>query len=121
MKKSAALPLCLLLAVSCLILTACGGASGNKDLSGSKYVGTWKAASLTMKDEAGEFEQDTYLVLNADGTAQFTSEEEVTDCTWKETNDGFKLEGGAKMTFKDDGDGIVSKVFGVSLHFERQQ
>lgn len=120
MKKSAALILCLLLALSCVLLPACGS-GGSRDLSGSKYLGTWKAANMTLGDEVGEFEDDIYLTLNADGTASFTSDEEETNCTWEETGDGFKLKGDAKMTFKDDGDGVKSSIFGVEMHFEKQQ
>ena len=110
----------MLLVFSCIVFTACG--SGKKqDLSGSKYVGTWKAVSLTLKDEVGEFEEDHYLVLNADGTAEFQSEDEVSKCNWEETKDGFKLTGDSKMTFKDDGDSVKCSLFGVELHFEKQQ
>ena len=120
MKKSTVFVLCLIMVLSSVFLPACG-ADKTTDLSGSKYVGTWKGVSMTLKDEKGEFEDEINLILNADGTAKFTSGDEVTEYTWKETSNGFKLEGGAKMTFTDDGDGIKSKVLGVELHFERQQ
>ena len=118
MKKNIRTTLCLALAVSCVLLAACGG--GDKDLSGSKYLGTWRAVSLSLMDEVGEFESETYLVLNADGTAEFVSDDEVSKCSWEETKDGFKLTGDAKMTFTDEGDGIKSKVLGVELYFEKQ-
>ncbi len=108
-----------LILAACMILTACGK-NEPKDLSGSKYLGTWRAATMTLKDEVGEFEEETFLILNADGTAKFTSKDEVTECKWEETKDGFKLKDGAKMTFTDDGDGIKSKILGVELHFERE-
>ena len=120
MKKSVAVVLCLLLALSCIVLPACGS-SGSKDVSNSKYVGTWKAVSMTLKDEVGEFDEETILILKPDGTATFSSENEESQCNWEETKDGFKLTGGAKMTFTDDGDGIKSKILGVELHFERVQ
>ena len=108
----------LVMVLTCALLTACGG---KQDLSGSKYLGTWKAVSMSIVDETGEFEDDIYLVLNPDGTAQMTSEDEVSNCTWSETGNGFKLRGDAKMTFKDTGDGAVtSKVIGVELRFEKQ-
>lgn len=71
-------------------------------------------------DESGEIGSDIYLILKADGTAEFASSDEVTKCNWEETKDGFKLTGDAKMTFTDDGDGIKSKILGVELHFDRQ-
>ena len=118
MKKKAVSVFCLLL-IACLVLAACGS-SGKKDVSGSKYVGTWKAASMSLKDTVGEFDKDIFLVLNPDGTAEFSSGDEVSKCTWEETDNGFKLKGDAKMTFTDDGDGIKSTVFGIVLHFDRQ-
>ena len=117
MKKSIAIVLCLVIVFSCLSLTACGG---KKDLSDSKYVGTWKATYLSLKDETGELEEDTYLILNPDGTAEFVSDDEVSTCNWQETKNGFKLTGDTKLKFTDDGDGIVTTILGVGLHFERQ-
>ena len=89
MKKGVAVILCLLMAVSCLLLQAYGD-TGKKDLSGSKYIGTWKAVSVSIKDVEEPFEKECYLVLNADGTAKFSSDKEVTECTWSETGTGFK-------------------------------
>ena len=123
MKKSVAIILFLVMLFSCTLLAACGtnGGTGEKDLSESRYVGTWKAVSMSLKDETGSFEDETLLILNADGTATFSSGDDVSKCTWEETGDGFKLKGDAKMKFTDDGDGIKSVVLGVTLHFERQQ
>ena len=120
MKKNVAVILCLIMVISCLNLAACGD-GGKNDLSGSKYLGTWKADHMSLKDEVGEFENEITLTLNADGTAEFSSPDEVTKCSWEETANGFKLKGDTKMTFTDDGDGIKSKVLGVELHFIKQQ
>ena len=120
MKKNVAVILCLIMVISCLILAACGD-GGKKDLSGSKYLGTWKATYMSIKNEVGDFEDEFFLTLNADGTAEFSSADEVSKYTWEETANGFKLKGDTKMTFTDDGDGIKSKVLGVDLHFEKQQ
>ncbi len=119
MKKSVAVILCLVMMFSCLALSACGD-GGKKDLSGSKYLGTWKAVSMTLKDVEEPFTEECLLVLNADGTAEFTDTNEVTKCTWEETGNGLKLKGDAKMTFTDEGSGIKSKILGVDLHFEKQ-
>lgn len=116
MRKSIAMLLSVLLIMSCLALTACGK---TEDLSGSKYVGTWKVDSLSFKDEVGELEHDYVLTVNGDGTAQFVSEEGTHNCTWKLTKNGFKTKGDTKLKFKDDGDGIKAKVIGVYLHFVR--
>ena len=65
---------------------------------------------------------DFTLTLSADGTGTFNSvdedgNEEVSNITWSLTSDGFKTQGDAKMTFKDDGDAIVTKILGAELRF----
>lgn len=116
MRRSIAILLSVLLVLSCFALTACGK---SEDLSGSKYVGTWKVDSLSFKDEEGELEGDYILTVNGDGSAQFVSEEGTSNCTWKLTKDGFKTKGDAKLKFTDDGDGIKAKILGAYLHFVR--
>ena len=118
MKKHLVWILFLITELSCVLLSACG-AGEKKDLSDSRYVGTWEAVSMSLKGETAPFESECRLVLHADGTAEFSSEEEVSKCTWSETSDGFKLRGDAKMTFSDDGDGIKSVVLGAELHFTK--
>ena len=110
----------LFFVLSCMLLAACGGSGSKADLSNSKYLGTWKAVSMTLKDESAEMENEIILVLNADGTAKLTDGEEVTNCTWEETKDGFKTKGDAKMTFKEDDKGIYYSLMGVEMHFEKQ-
>ena len=78
MRKSIAILLSVLLVLSCFALTACGK---SEDLSGNKYVGTWKVDSLSFKDEEGELEGDYILTVNGDGSAQFVSEEGTSNCT----------------------------------------
>ena len=124
MKKKIALLISLMMVLT-FALAACGG-GGSDDLSGSKYLGTWKAESVSVGDESGELgDEGSYtLTLNGDGTGTFVSidedgTEEVSEVTWSETSDGFKTKGDAKMTFKDDGDGIVANILGVGLHFKR--
>ncbi|MBR2683534.1 MAG: hypothetical protein IKE22_09755, partial [Atopobiaceae bacterium] len=91
-----------------------------QDLINSKYLGTWKAVSLTMGDKSGAIDQEMLLVLNADGTAAFTSESETDECKWQETSDGIKLTDGVSMEFKADGDALITSVFGTDLRFEKQ-
>lgn len=129
MKKLVSLMLVMLMTVSCLVLVSCGGgsSSSSEDLSSSKYVGTWKAITMSLEDtteaadEGGEF----IVTLNGDGTGQSVSrenggEEEVTDFTWELTDDGFKTKGDMKLKFTDDGDNIKANIFGVDLVFEKQ-
>ena len=119
MKKTIAFMLCLVILLTCVGLSACGG-SGKKDLSGSKYLGTWKAVSMSLGNETSPYEDECLLILKADGTADFTDNNEHTACNWEETSGGFKLTGGAKMKFTDDGDGIKSTILGVEVHFVKQ-
>ena len=98
-------------------LAACGG--GGEDLSDSKYVGTWKAESMSLGEDSENFEGEYILTVNGDGTGTFSGEDDVSNFTWKPTSDGFKTNGDTKLKFKDDGDGIVAKIIGVELHFSR--
>lgn len=121
MKKNLALLLCIALLLSCTALAACG----KQDVSSSRYVGTYKAVSATMMGEtvpAEEvFDYDVILELNADGTGRLTSgTEDDGTFTWKETNEGVKTSGDAKLTLKDTGEGLDASVIGVHLLFVKQ-
>ncbi|MBQ3369655.1 MAG: hypothetical protein IJG48_01405 [Mogibacterium sp.] len=125
MKKKIAIMISFLMVLT-FALAACGGGGSSEDLSGSKYLGTWVAASMSLGDETGEIGEDEVftLTLNEDGTGTLESTEadgnkDVSNITWSLTDDGFKTKGDAKMTFTDDGDGIKSSVLGVELHFVR--
>ena len=107
------------LMLSALALTACQ--SGPKDYSDSKYVGIWKFDSIAMGDESGTFEDEYLMTLNADGTGTLASAEETSSFTWEPTSDGFKTKGDVKLTFKDDGDKIVTKMLGADLIFVREE
>ena len=121
MKRTLSIAVALLMVLSVFLLAGCGGSGGSSaDLSDSKYVGTWKATTMALKDETEPLEGEWILTLNADGTGQFVSEEETSNITWELTSDGFKTKGDTKLTFKDDGDNIKSKVIGVDLIFEKQ-
>ena len=118
MKRKMSVLLCVIIAVLSVALTACGG--DKQDLSDSKYVGTWKATTIALKDETGELEGNYTLTLNGDGTGQFVDDEETTNITWQLTSNGFKTKGDTKLTFTDEGDNIKTKIIGVDLIFERQ-
>ena len=125
MKKITAIIMSAILALSALVLVACGGGS-SEDLSDSKYVGTWKATSMTVLDTTEEVSGGEYaLTLNGDGTGHFFSKEdggegETTDITWELMDGGFKTKGDTKLKFKDDGNNIKAKILGVDLIFEKQ-
>ena len=121
MKKGLALLLSLAMILT-FALAACGGGGGNGDVADSKYVGTWKPDKLSFAGESEDIGDDFTLTLSADGTGTFNSvdedgNEEVSNITWSLTSDGFKTQGDAKMTFKDDGDAIVTKILGAELRF----
>ena len=76
MKKKIAILISLMMVLT-FALAACGG-GGSEDLSGSKYLGTWKAESVSVGDESGELgDEGSYtLTLNGDGTGTFVSIDE---------------------------------------------
>lgn len=123
MKKKTVI-MTVLTAALCFALAACG--SGSKaDLSDSKYLGEWKAESLSLGDKSGGLEGgEMTLTLKEDGTGTFVSidskgKEEVSKLEWELTDDGFRTSGDIRLVFTDEGDGIRAKVFGVNLHFVR--
>ena len=112
------------LVVALLGLAACASSS-SKDLSNSKYVGTWKATTVQLKGETGDLDAEFTLTLKGDGTGTYLSkdengQDETTDIKWELTNNGFKTTGGTKLTFTDDGDNIKTKIIGVDIIFEKQ-
>ena len=124
MKKKLAILLSLTMALM-FALAACGGGS-SEDLSDSKYLGTWVASSVSVGEESEDVDDEGVytLTLNDDGTGTFVStdpegNEEISNITWSLTSDGFKTKGDTKLTFKDDGDGIVASLLGIKLHFAR--
>lgn len=121
MKKKAALILSLIVVFSFTMLAACGGGgAGGEDLSDSKYVGTWRADSMSLGEESDEISDEYILVVNGDGTGHLDGSGEVSEFTWKPGDDGFKTKGDVKMTFKDEDGGIYGKILGVELHFVKQ-
>ena len=124
MKKFVAISVSIIMVFSVLALTACGGGGSSEDLSDSKYVGTWKGVEMTVADESEEFQDDIILTINGDGTGTLVGSEEgeteESSFTWEPTSDGFKTKGDVKMTFKDDGDKITSKIIGVTMVYEKQ-
>lgn len=121
MKKTPVALLCLLLLMTMALLSACSSDSGNKDLSDSKYVGTWTGASMTLGEESGEFEEEATLVINGDGTGEMSYAGETGSFTWEPVSGGFKTKGDVKATFKDEDTGIVTKIIGVELHFVKAE
>lgn len=122
MKRLTFIAVASIMILSAFVFVACGdsGSSESADLSDSKYVGTWKAISMSIGDESDPPDSDWILTINGDGTGSLASEEESGDFTWEPIDGGFQTTGDTKMKFKDDGDHIVAKVIGVKLTFEKQ-
>ena len=123
MKKTVSVIICVLVAAT-LLLTAC---SKSQDLSNSKYLGTWKAVSLSAfgeEEEAGEALGSTYTMeLKADGTGTFAGTDEddgPTAFNWVETDKGLKTSGDMKLKFTDEDGKLKTKVVGAELIFEKQ-
>ena len=107
--------------IACVLMVLCLSACGEKkDVSNSKYVGTWVSSGVSLGDEKEQFDEDVFVVLNADGSAEMHSGEETTNCTWVETSNGFKLKGDVKLTFKEEEGGVRATFLGVQLHFVKQ-
>lgn len=120
MKKKFAILLSLVMVLSFTMLSACGGGGDSgEDLSDSKFVGSWKADSMSFADESEGFDHDYMLVVNGDGTGTFSEDEEVSEFTWTPVDGGFKAKGDVNMTFTEDGEELVAKIMGVELHFVR--
>jgi hypothetical protein len=126
MKKTIIILAFAMAAMFCIALAGCGSGGDGTDLSESKYVGSWKAVSMSIGDTEEPFEDGEYiLTLNGDGTGTFESVdpdgvEESGSFTWEPTDEGFKTKGDTKLKFTDDGEMIHAKVIGVNLNFEKQ-
>ncbi len=91
------------------------------DLSNSKYLGVWKGVSVSLLGRTEALDVENILTLNADGTATYTSPDEVREYTWKETNYGVFLDGKSDLKLTDDNGMLKTRVFGfVTLNFEKQ-
>ena len=123
MKKALGLLLCIALIICSAALVGCGGGSSDgsgKDLSDSKYVGTWKAVSMSIGDDEEPYEDTCIMTLKDDGTGTLESDDETSEFTWELTDGGFKTKGDMKMKFTDNGDLISGKILGANLNFEKQ-
>ena len=124
MRKIYAVLFCVAIVASCLLLASCG----SSDMSDSEFVGTWVAQTI---DAFGESETTTdinevleggmTIVVNADGTVLVDlGDGEPLSATWKETSDGFKTKGDAKLKFKTEEGGISTSIVGANIHLVKQ-
>ena len=123
MRKTIAVLCSLVLAVTCVLLVGCGG--GNADVSESKYIGTWKATSLTVASESMDMDEilggEWTIELRGDGTAVVITPDETLEATWSETSNGVKVKGDdINLSLKETDENLVGEVIGVGIIFERQ-
>ncbi|MCF2554586.1 hypothetical protein [Faecalicatena contorta] len=115
MKKKVSIFLVCMMAAM-FLLTACG-----KDMSDSKYVGTWvgttaeyEGMELSVEELFGEFS----ITLEADGTAKGTMDGEEESGKWEETDNGVSLDG--EMELIADGEKLTYEEEGVIIYFEKK-
>ena len=119
MKKTLAILCCLVVAVTGIVLTGCGG----DKYADSPYVGTWNATvaetsgmELKVKDVLGEFK----LTNEADGSCTVVLKGDESKGTWEPTEKGFTVDDG-QMEFVSAGkDEITVEYSGVVIHFEKE-
>ena len=90
------------------------------DLSNSKYVGTWRAVSVSFLNQSGEITADNAIEIKPDGTATQKDGDGFRAYTWKETDYGVFLDGKSDLKLKDDGDGLKLTFLGVAIHYKKQ-
>ncbi len=122
MKKCIAILSCIAILVTIAAFAGCGA---GKDLSSSKYLGVWVGTDVTGFGESESMDSvfnggQTRLELKADGTVEGIMGGEKIDCTWTEVSSGVKFKGDIKTTAKAEGDELVLKVIGVSLHLKKE-
>lgn len=128
MKKAFMILFCMILAMSFLTLTGCGGSSdsgeGEAPAADSAYIGTWEVVSASFADEEAEAEDLPHFILEVreDGTAAITDDEgNVSEGKWKEIDGGIKVKGDdINMKFMDKEGSLECKVIGVHMILEKQ-
>lgn len=120
MKKGIAVLSCLIIIVSIAVFAGCGK---TKDLSGSKYLGTWAATKASVADaEEGSDELVKELItieLKADGTAVGTMVGSDINCTWRETKNGVLIKGDLNVNAKTEGDELVMRILEMDVHLRK--
>ena len=91
------------------------------DLTDSKYLGKWKGVSVTLLGNTEPLTVESVIALNADGTATYTSPEEVKEYTWTEKSYGVYLDGKSDLKLTYDDGMLKTRIMGfVTVNFEKQ-
>lgn len=117
MRKAVAIVLSVLAIVS--VLAGCGG----KDMSGSKFCGTWTATTAEYAGIelgiADIFGGDVVLDLGADGKATFSVAGDEQKGKWDEVDGAVVIDNDDSLTFTEDGGTLTLEYDGVMIHFEK--
>ncbi len=117
MKRILAVVLCVLAVAS--VLAGCG----KKDMSGSKFCGTWTATTAEYSGvELGVsdiFGGDVVLDLGADGKCTFSVNGEEEKGKWDEVDGTVVIDGDEDLTFVEDGGELVLDFDGVTIRFAK--
>ena len=127
MKKVLVVLFCMIVSLSFVALTGCGGSDVDAPAADSPYVGVWQATGATFQDEEVDINEvlegkDFIIELRDDGTASVTDTDgNKSDATWKETGSGVKVTGDEiNMKFKDADGRLECSILGVHMFFEKQ-
>ncbi len=126
MKKIRAIMTCLLSVFLCVILVGCSGEKENKDVSNSKYVGTWKVVKIEAMGKEATAEEvfggDYIMELKSDGTYTIQSGSNTEEGTWTETASGPKVyaEGTKGAVYKANGDTLEIDMVIAKVQLKKQ-
>lgn len=124
MKKTLVVVLCM--ALTLMTFAACGG----KDMSSSKFCGTWAAKSVSMSgfemDASEVYENGFTIDFGKDGTCTVTLDGDSETGKWEETSDGTGAVIDGMDEFKisidpDNSDILVMDYSGMLMNFEKQK
>lgn len=120
MKKSLAILIVVLITLSCIIFTGCGGSIPE----GFQYSGTWNAVETVLLGETTAaddvFADGFVLILSEDGSAFLNTDGEEYQATWAETNRGIRLHGDTSMEFLFDNGRLITAFLGMDVYLEKQ-
>lgn len=89
-------------------------------MADSKYIGQWKAVSVTVGKMTEQIGGNSILFINADGTAHYGEGEDRKDYVWTEKNYGIYLDGKSDMKLTADGDRLTTRLLGfITITFEK--
>ena len=130
MKKTLAILFILVMTMSLVALTGCGGGEeGEAPSADSPYIGSYKAVSAEFQGEKADLDDvmdgaEIILELHEDGSAVLSSTDDsgTSEGTWTVLENGVKVKGDdidMEFTATEDG-GLQAEMFGFVLTFAKQ-